>query len=704
MLASAVGRLDALTVDASLGARDLRSEAVSARRLDATVRLDGLGGSAPWARAWFGGTGIVQSGQPPWRADGAAGWRRAASEDRGTVSVRASRADGAVAALALDGAGAGERFAGRLSTLRVGLPGETAWALVAPARWRLADGVVSADRLALTAGSQRVMIEGSLGVPGRNAARVAIAALELGPICRQLGERPCGGTVAGTLTLGGTAAAPTLDGALRAAAVRVERETYGDVTLDVRYAGQRLGLRAQLVHADAGRLDADATIPLDLAWHGSHPDLRMQPVQIGLRTAGLDLGFVPLLVPRTLRRLDGRLTADLRLAGPWGALRGSGTAALSASAITLSATAVTYEGVEGRVRLDGDTLLIEQLDARAGNGTLHASGRLGLREGAAGGVAATIRLDRFLAVNLAAYRAHVSGTLRLAGSVPAPVIEGDIDVADAVIRPSVLPTSAPSLEADPTIEVVGLPPAAVEPAPPGPDLLDALTLGLRVRIERDAWIRRDDADIELAGDLQVTKTPQAPTLLRGRIRLVRGSYAFQGRRFTLERGVVIFDGENPPDPALQVEATHRAGDYRVVVALGGTATHPTLTLTSEPPLDQADILAVLLFGRPAHDLRREQSVDLQRQAVALAAGYVAPELRRSVMDAFGLDTLDLGATEVSAGRYLTQDIFLSISADFGAQPTQIVGVEYQLLPRVSVKVSTSSRGSSAIDLLWGRRY
>lgn len=704
LFASAVGPLDALTVDASVSARDIRSDAVSARSLDATARLDGLGGAAPWARAWFAGSGIVEGGRPAWRGEGAAGWRRAGGEDRASVSVRATRADGAVVALAGDGAGSGPRFAGTISTMRLGLPDETPWSLAAPARWRFADRVLSTEGLTLAAGDQRVAFEGRVGVPGRNAARLTIAGLDLAPICRQLGQRTCGGRLVGTLQLAGTAAAPTVDGTLRADGVRVERETYGDVRVDLRYAAASFDARAQLVRAGAGRLDATATIPVDLAWDGPSRDVGGRPVQLGLRTDGLDLGFVPLLAPRTVRRLDGRLTADLRLAGPWGDLRGSGTAALSASALTLAATGVTYQGVEARVRLDGDTVLIERLDAQAGGGTLRASGRLGLHEGAPVGVTATLRFDRFLAVDVPAYRAEVSGDLRLTGSVPAPVIEGDVAVVEAVVRPGILPTSAPSLEPDPTIEVVGLPPAETAPLPPGPNLLDAVALDVRVRIERDAWIRRDDADIELAGELRITKAPQGPTLIRGRIRLVRGSYAFQGRRFTLDRGVVVFDGESPPDPALEVEATHVAGEYRVQVILGGTATHPTLTLTSEPPLDQADILAVLLFGRPARDLGRDQSVDLQRQAVALAAGYVAPELRSSVMDVFGLDTLDLGATEVSAGRYLTQDIFLSISAEFGAQPAQIVGVEYQLLPRVSVKMSTSSRGSSAIDLLWRRRY
>jgi len=239
---------------------------------------------------------------------------------------------------------------------------------------------------------------------------------------------------------------------------------------------------------------------------------------------------------------------------------------------------------------------------------------------------------------------------------------------------------------------------------------EALALSLRVRIARNAWIRRVDANIELGGDVKVEKRPHAPVGLDGTIRLLRGWYTFQGRRFTVEDGAILFHGEAPPKPTFDVTASYRASQYRVEVHVSGSAEKPTLTLTSDPPLEQADVLAVILFGKPTHELGRTESTTLQQQAVQLGAGYVTPELQASVMNALGLDTLDVALPQgsapgaVRAGRYVAQDVFVSLGQEFGKNAAQVVGVEYGLTRNVSVKASTSSRGASAIDLFWHRRY
>jgi autotransporter translocation and assembly factor TamB len=232
----------------------------------------------------------------------------------------------------------------------------------------------------------------------------------------------------------------------------------------------------------------------------------------------------------------------------------------------------------------------------------------------------------------------------------------------------------------------------------------SLALDVAVTIDRNAWIRRADANIELGGALRVDKAPGGPARVSGTIRLVRGWYAFQGRRFNLDEGTILFTGEDPPNPGLEITASYRTGDTRVFVEIGGTAEKPTLTLSSDPTMEQGDILAVLLFGKPASELGRGESLDFQRQALSLASGYVMPELRTSVLETLGLDTFEVGLEEVRAGRYVAQDVFVSLAQEFGTQAGQVVGLEYSLTPNVSVKASTSTRGNSSVDLQWHRRY
>jgi autotransporter translocation and assembly factor TamB len=190
----------------------------------------------------------------------------------------------------------------------------------------------------------------------------------------------------------------------------------------------------------------------------------------------------------------------------------------------------------------------------------------------------------------------------------------------------------------------------------------------------------------------------------GEIRLVRGQYAFQGRRFNVEEGRIVLGGEVPPDPQLDITAVNKTGEYEVTVRITGRASEPALALSSSPPLEQGDILALLVFGRPARDLGRQEGIDLQRHAISLASGYVMPELRTSVMSTLGLDTLEVGDTGVTAGRYVTRDVFVTLGQDFTGRAGQTMGVEYAITRRFSVKLSTSTQSNSAVDLLWRRRY
>ena len=59
---------------------------------------------------------------------------------------------------------------------------------------------------------------------------------------------------------------------------------------------------------------------------------------------------------------------------------------------------------------------------------------------------------------------------------------------------------------------------------------------------------------------------------------------------------------------------------------------------------------------------------------------------------------------MSAGRYVASDVFVSLAQEFGSRAAQAMGVEYGLARRLSVKVSTSTRGDGAVDLFWHHRY
>jgi autotransporter translocation and assembly factor TamB len=59
---------------------------------------------------------------------------------------------------------------------------------------------------------------------------------------------------------------------------------------------------------------------------------------------------------------------------------------------------------------------------------------------------------------------------------------------------------------------------------------------------------------------------------------------------------------------------------------------------------------------------------------------------------------------VTAGRYVSDDVFLSLGQEFGRRVGQVASVEYRITRYLAAKLSTSVAGSGAVDLLWHRRY
>ena len=115
--------------------------------------------------------------------------------------------------------------------------------------------------------------------------------------------------------------------------------------------------------------------------------------------------------------------------------------------------------------------------------------------------------------------------------------------------------------------------------------------------------------------MQVVKKSGGPVTLVGAIRSVRGQIALVGTATGLcKKATVTFTGGARSIPTLDIVAQRQLPQYTVSANIGGTVNKPTLTFSSEPEMSQADILSVLMFGRPTSQLNNSQQASLQSQA------------------------------------------------------------------------------------------
>jgi hypothetical protein len=372
-----------------------------------------------------------------------------------------------------------------------------------------------------------------------------------------------------------------------------------------------------------------------------------------------------------VKAASGRLDVDLRIDGPRSAPRPRGDVVLSDASLTLAATGIAYEHIQGRLSADGTRMVVQQLEAKAGDGTADVTGVIQLAPPVRS-LDLQVRVKDFFAVKQTAYEATVSGDVKVGGNLAAPDVTGTLEVDHALVRPAALPASEPVVPDDTTIVVVGRPVKAVEAAPSGPDdrRIDAARRHDRGGAERldPPRRRRDRARRQAPGDEDARPADRDHRRHPARARLVRvpgpalparAGEPHRVRRPGAARADVRHHG-GPHDAGVSYRGAHHG--------LGGEA-DPGADL--DPALEKADILAVLLFGKRTQDLGRGESDALQQKALALAAGYVVPELRTSVMNTLGLETLEVQMPEgvqpgkVSAGRYVSDDVFVSLGQEFG---------------------------------------
>lgn len=630
----------------------------------------------------------------------------------------------------------GETVAVRLDSLRVTPPRGPAWTLLQTAQVSYAPDRIAAQRLEIGSRVGRFTVDGTLVRDGRNDLALTVSDLDLKAICQALELAECGGVLDAALRLAGTTKSPDLSGNVRARGLALAGQGYGGAQLAIA-TEERLVVRGALGQAPLGPLDLTARVPLTRGWPLPSPDVQGR-FDATVTGNDIQLAGFRAFAESALTELSGQADVEVTATGTLASPRLAGGITATGIGLGLAATGSRWRDGRVRVSFADQSLRLDELSFRDGQGgAVTGAGTLLLTEDAAGaGGDLTITLTSLDVVARPEMDARASGRIHVGGSVARPRLTGAVRIDSATIRPAFLLAGA-GPPVDPTIEIVyaGTPPASTtgpqatlagpKPAPPAAPppaaFIDRVSMAITVTLGDPVAVQRVDAYVRLGGEVYVTKEPGDALRVSGEISAQRGWYLFRGRRIVLQSAFASFSGETPIDPYLTVNATYQAPEHVVIIRVEGTATRPELELSSEPALDQGDVLALLLFGRTTSQLTGGQGTELRQEAIGILASYVAPELEQSLMDTFGLASLTFqlptGTSygSVGVGRYLGDDIFVSIGQTFGGpqggtarQLGGLVGssitVQYYLTPSITLQTSSSTEGESALDAVWHRRY
>ena len=597
-----------------------------------------------------------------------------------------------------------------------------AWKLVRPATVIKRDDSISIDQFALRNGDRELSVGGNLAFNGGQDLSLTLDRLPVETLTAFLAEPPkMSGVLALRARVTGTAAAPVLSASARLSNATIAGQPYDGADADLAYKGKQASVRLVVRQDSTHTLNGDGSVPLNLSWQNGWQAEFGNGLEARAQSAGLSMAFLNAFAGKTAENISGDLRLDVNARGSFNAPTLRGTFHLQDGKVRVIPTNVNINQVAIDGSLDSNTIRISEFVAKAQDGEIRGNGALPLKDYQEGTVKLSLTAKNWPAIETTRYQTKIAGNVAIDGALTAPRLTGQITVVEGSLRPdlALLEQSKVPLHRDETIIVVqnsttrqaSQPVNQENAASTNNQLFKKLSLDVTVRAPGNLWIRHPDLVSEISGNLRAAKKPDAEVELTGRIDIVRGSLVFQGRRFQLTRGSIQFTGGGKINPSLDIAAEYKASEYDVEVDLTGTAQKPSLTLNSQPRLDQADILAVLLFGRPVNSLNQNQRGSVQESALNIASGFVAGKLASSVSQALGLDTLglDVGEVDTSGGRigfghYVGDKTYFSVSQELAGQHGQDASLEYQIAPNWKIGTSRSTTGSNAIDLIWQKRY
>lgn len=507
-----------------------------------------------------------------------------------------------------------------------------------------------------------------------------------------------GGTLSGTIDVGGTVAKPTLRARLAGTDLAVEPryrrvKTIERMTVDATWDGA------------AAKLAIDATQPQGRVQVQAAGDpARLDAASLSVVAKDFDLApllaFAPGRAGGVAGRVDGKLAVQgldpqrAKLAGELHVTRGR---------IPIN----PYVGTLYRTKLDvvvaGDQLRAT-LDGRLGGGEVEANAVLGMSGALPTGGTATIALrgvspigvfEPDITADVTAELVHRRGTW-VANLV---VKNGQIEIPDTRgerLDPVGMPDDMVFVS-----ERRRVPVARRRPEVP--------TLIANIEIE-PAYVESEEVRGYVRGKLRVEREGDALGLT-GRIEADRGDLELFGRRYQLDRAVVRFDGST--DPLLDIVIAHDFPDVTTRTIVRGRLSDPELRLTSDPAIySQGQLLGFLLGGEPSGQPAEGNPRD---QAVSAGASLVANRIGGYVKKALPVDidvlryesaTAQSGAA-ITVGTWISRSLFVAYRRRIEARPDENTGegeIEYWLTRRLVVEGVVGDRGYNGVDLLWRRRY
>lgn len=557
----------------------------------------------------------------------------------------------------------------------------------------LSHGAIDIRQFELHPGRGEIAARGQVAINGTSNVEVSAHDLDPAifvPIFHL--SQPLVGGLDFTMQWTGPARNPTAGLSLEATDAGVPGATVDRVAALAYYKDGTITIQDGIVAKGEHRLVVQGTLPVAADRFELDP---RGPIQLTLHLEDADLSLLSLLTP-AIQDASGTVAGQVAVGGTVAQPTMTGSIQTTGGRLRWAPMRTPLENVAADITFSQNLVEVHDVSADVGGGHLAIHGT------AAVGNFHLQTLDLSLTANRLnvdvprVYTGRLDATLALRGPAADPTLSGGVTVSGGrVTYAGGAPGGA----------------AAKTRVPP-------VRLDVNVATGADVYYGEGPVQLALAGSVHAGGTLADPKL-SGEVRSDGGSVDLFGTVFTVVEGRATFTEGRGLTPLVTARAQGQVGDTRVFVDVAGPLSNPSVVWSSEPPMSQSDILAIVFgatgeAGTPTGLAGRELG--------RLLIGSVTSAIQRALhLDELSISYDTQNPVTLRIGKFLSAKFYLTLTEVFAqantpgtapavlsgtfARPTlagqsyTVLGLEYLVSPSVSFSYDVDTVGDNGFFLL-----
>lgn len=399
--------------------------------------------------------------------------------------------------------------------------------------------------------------------------------------------------------------------------------------------------------------------------------------------------------------LKGQSALDVKIKGSWSSPLIFGDASISDATIGFKGMPQRITSVGAVVIFGENRAVIDSMGAMLGGGELDITGTVDFE----GLKIVDINVEAFIrdiSTRLSAhFNAALAGHLYLTGNGDKQDMNGEIKIKSANYT-----------------ERIDWKNWILSGRAEAPKAADAWKerLGLNVRLYGFDGLKVDNnlASAPVKVDVFMRGTLGAPIII-GRVEAVGGKVFFRNSELNITRATSDFSEADPDMPIIGVTAQADIKGYEIWLNMNGRIDQMELELSSDPPLDENDILELLTYGDLGSGSGAFESGLGTAEATYLLTGEIQDLMEERLSMLVGLDRLQIDpylsrttgsvTPRITMAKKLMGDkLYMTYASSLNASSEQEIKLEYLLSDSISIMAGQDYTGSVGGDLKFHFRF